>query len=153
MVVLQERVTMEIRQLQTLQRTTLQQVIRILTGFSLLQWPLHSLMALPEPFPVRELENTPSSMCLLGSSSLSLFLSLSLSLSLSPPPPPPPPSTSSEVLSKMGVVVVGPVYADDSDESAPSPLQVAAMFCSSPSLPSPPPPPPFTLPAVTTPRR
>ena len=39
-------------------------------------------------------------------------------------------SITVEALTDMSVAVLGPVYADDSEETTPSPLQVAAMFTS-----------------------
>ena len=49
---------------------------------------------------------------------------------------------TSDALTEMSVSVVGPVYADDSEEAAPSPLQVAAMFTVTPQHSS-----PLTIPA------
>ena len=34
----------------------------------------------------------------------------------------------------MGIVVIGPIYPDDSQEEAPSPLQIASMFKNSMSV-------------------
>lgn len=37
-------------------------------------------------------------------------------------------------LHQMGIVVIGPIYSDDSQEEAPSPLQIASMFKNSMSV-------------------